>query len=115
MDADLWGYSRRVNKLIDGPWIYLRGKHRVLFHEDGMGPNSAMAIGAIADPRMGAFGGARHAFLDKMCSANPELRDALEMMARMRPFRKRKVGGIMVTGSSKEGTYKRVYYYTKVD
>lgn len=113
MDAKIFGYSQRVNRLIDGPWNWLGGGHRVLFHDEGMGPNSAIAIGAIADGARGAFGGMRHRYLDTLCSENHEIRDALELIARMRP-RSRKVGAIMIKGSSK-GTYKRVYYYKKAD
>ena len=77
LDAKSSGYSNKVNEVIDGPYKWLGGKHRILFHD----PFSAMVIGHAIDPDGGALGGLRHIMLDKAASGNRAFKEALEMMA----------------------------------
>lgn len=77
LDAQLHGYSDRVNSVIDGPYSWLGGKHRILFHD----PLSAMAVSSVVDPEGGPLGGLRHVILDQAGSADRETREAMEAMA----------------------------------
>lgn len=80
-DAKTYGYSDKVNQVIDAPFLWLGGKHRVLFHD----PLTAMDIGRRVDPVGGAFGGFRHVLLDQTGSSSREARQVLEMMAATKP------------------------------
>lgn len=55
-DADTFGYSREVNRMVDFPVKWMGRAHRKLFHT----PAEAMLIGYLVDGWDGVRGGLRH-------------------------------------------------------
>jgi hypothetical protein len=68
-----------VHRAIDHPYIFLRRKHRKMFHT----PKEAYVVASSAspDPQAG-LSGLLHVWLDKKCSEDKEFKKRLEIMAK---------------------------------
>jgi hypothetical protein len=81
VDRMLFGRAYwKVHRQIDSAYPYLRGRHRIFWHD----PISAAAIAADAYPGdANAVSAAMiHIQVDNMCSADPQFRKQLEAHAR---------------------------------
>lgn len=104
VDAKLKGYDPKVNELMDLPFAWLKGKHRILFHSPD-GPASAPAVGYIIDGPRGVAGALSHLALDSIRSK--EIRQNLEIAAMV--LNPRKTKAIVVTGSPPKVEFRAVY------
>ena len=82
VDRQLFGRSfGRVHRKIDEPYLLLRSKHRVLFHD----PAAACAIAQYCYPGCddAVLAALNHINLDLMCSNDPAFKANLEILAEM--------------------------------
>ncbi len=85
--AKILGYDKQVDRLIDLPVKWLGRKHRILFHT----PEEAATIGMTIDGIKGAYGGIMHVEVDRAASADKNLRDILELWARIPTYNPRMI------------------------
>jgi len=79
-DEILLGKSySEVHRAIDRPYVFLRGKHRRIFHT----PKEACVVASLAspDPQAG-LAGFLHVWLDKKCSKDKNFKKLLQLMAK---------------------------------
>jgi hypothetical protein len=91
VDRMLFGRAYwKVHRLIDSAYPYLRGGHRIFWHD----PISAIAIAADAYPwdANAVSAAIIHIQVDNMCSAYPNFRKQLEAYARADARKRRRSG-----------------------